>query len=124
MKLYLNFKYGCGSPIWSNVKFITIKVGIRSEVKLFLRLTKHHAMKTYGRMKVYLHTFLTLALHGGESASRLGRFTPGERVPGTHWIGGWVGPRSDIDAMAKRKKSLTAPSGNRAPVVQPVVGIG
>jgi len=32
---------------------------------------------------------LTLALDGSEwSASRLGRFTPGERFPGTHWVGG------------------------------------
>jgi hypothetical protein len=38
---------------------------------------------------------LTSALDGGEwSASRPGRFTPRERNPGTHWIGGWVGPRA------------------------------
>jgi hypothetical protein len=37
--------------------------------------------------------FLTSALDGGElSASRHGRFTPGEIVQGTHWIGGSVGP--------------------------------
>jgi hypothetical protein len=23
---------------------------------------------------------------------------PRERAPGTHWIGGWVGPRADLDA--------------------------
>jgi hypothetical protein len=35
--------------------------------------------------------FLTTALNGGEwSASRLCRFTPGERASGTHWIGGWA----------------------------------
>jgi hypothetical protein len=34
------------------------------------------------------------ALAGGEwSASRPGRYTPGERAPGPHWIGGWVDPR-------------------------------
>jgi hypothetical protein len=33
---------------------------------------------------------LTSALEGGEwLASRPGRFTPRERVPGTHWIGSW-----------------------------------
>jgi hypothetical protein len=38
---------------------------------------------------------LTSALDGGEwSASRPGRFTPRERASGTHWIGGWVGPRA------------------------------
>jgi hypothetical protein len=28
---------------------------------------------------------------------------PGERTPGTHWTGGWVGPRADLDAKARRK---------------------
>jgi hypothetical protein len=42
-------------------------------------------MKPYGGMDVYIHDFLTSALVGGEwSASRLGRFIPGERAPGTH----------------------------------------
>jgi hypothetical protein len=27
----------------------------------------------------------------------------GERTPGTHSIGGWVGPRADLDAVEKRK---------------------
>jgi hypothetical protein len=31
------------------------------------------------------------------------RFAPGERTPGTHWIGGWVGPRAGLDAEARRK---------------------
>jgi hypothetical protein len=47
---------------------------------------------------------LTSALDGGEwSASRPGRFTSRERAPGTHWIGGWVGPRAVRDAVVKRK---------------------
>jgi hypothetical protein len=47
---------------------------------------------------------LTPTLDGGEwSASRPGRFTPRERAPGTHWIGGWVGPRAGLDAVVKRK---------------------
>jgi hypothetical protein len=46
-------------------------------------------MKAYGGVDVYIHIFLTSALIGGEwSASRPGRFTPGERAPFTHWIGG------------------------------------
>jgi hypothetical protein len=44
------------------------------------------------------------ALAGGEwSVSRPCRFTPGERAPGTHWIGGWVGPRASLDDVEKRK---------------------
>jgi hypothetical protein len=26
-----------------------------------------------------------------------------ERDPGTHWIGGWVGPRASVDVVVKRK---------------------
>jgi len=39
------------------------------------------------------------------SASHPSRVTPRERAPGTHWIGGWVGPRTGLDAVgiAKRK---------------------
>jgi hypothetical protein len=40
---------------------------------------------------------------GEWSASHPGRFTPKERDPGTHWIGGWVGPRASLDVMSKRK---------------------
>jgi hypothetical protein len=48
--------------------------------------------------------FLTFALDGGEwSASLPCCFTPGERAPSTHWIGGWVGPRAGLDAVEKRK---------------------
>jgi hypothetical protein len=66
-------------------------------------------MKAYGEVDVWIHIFLTSALAGGEwSASRPGRFTPGERDPGTHWIGGWVDPRAGLDGVEKRK-FLTLP---------------
>jgi hypothetical protein len=43
---------------------------------------------------------LTSALDGGEwSASRPGRLTARETAPGTHLIGGWVGPRADLDML-------------------------
>jgi hypothetical protein len=61
-------------------------------------------MKAYRGVDVYIHVFLTSALVGGElSASRPGRFTAGERSPGTHWRGGWVGPRAGMDDVEKRK---------------------
>jgi hypothetical protein len=42
---------------------------------------------------------LTSALEGGEwSASRTGRSNPGESAPGIHWIGGWVGSRTVLEA--------------------------
>jgi hypothetical protein len=30
------------------------------------------------------------------------RFTTGGRSPGTHWIGGWLGPRAGLDDVEKR----------------------
>jgi hypothetical protein len=33
---------------------------------------------------------------------------PGKEPPGTHWIGGWVGPRAGMDDLEKRK-FLTLP---------------
>jgi hypothetical protein len=45
-----------------------------------------------------LHIFLTSGLAGGEwSASRTDGFTAGERVPDSHWTGGWVDPRAGLD---------------------------
>jgi hypothetical protein len=48
-----------------------------------------------GERRYSFYSFSTSALDGGVwSASRPGRaFTPGERTPGTHCTGGWVGPR-------------------------------
>jgi hypothetical protein len=40
-------------------------------------------------------------------------YAPGDltqwRAPGTHWVGGWVGRRAGLDAVAKWKNSITAP---------------
>jgi hypothetical protein len=35
-------------------------------------------------------------------ASSSGRFIPGERVPGIHWIGIWTGNRTRLDVVAKK----------------------
>jgi hypothetical protein len=65
-------------------------------------------MKTYGRVDVYNHILTSAQAVGEWSASRPGRFTVGERAPGTHWIGGWVGPRTSLDDVVSRK-FLTLP---------------
>jgi hypothetical protein len=63
--------------------------------------------------------FFTSAQVGGEwSASRPGRFTPGERAPGTHWIGGWVNPIAGLDDVEKRK-FLTLPGLELRPLGHP-----
>jgi hypothetical protein len=68
----------------------------------------------------------TLALVGGKwSASRPSRSTSGERAPGTHWIGGWVGRRTSLDDV-EMTKFLTlsglkiCPPPPTVVVVQPV----
>jgi len=37
---------------------------------------------------------------------------PSGRAPGTHWIGGWVGPRVSLDAVVKRKFPAPARTQN------------
>jgi hypothetical protein len=57
---------------------------------------------------------LTSALNGGEqSGSRPGRFAPRERAPGTHWIGGWVGPKTVLKAVSKRKIKTSEESSTK-----------
>jgi hypothetical protein len=48
---------------------------------------------------------------------------PGERAPGTYWLGGWVGPRAVLDTVVKRKiPSPRRESNPRTPIVsQPIV---
>jgi hypothetical protein len=59
-------------------------------------------MKVHGGVHVQIHVWLTSALVGSEwLASRRGRFTPGAKVPGTHWIAGWVDTRASLDDMEK-----------------------
>jgi len=36
----------------------------------------------------------------------------GVRVPGTHWIGGWVGPRAGLNAVVRGENLITVLAGN------------
>jgi hypothetical protein len=61
-------------------------------------------MKAYGGVDVYIHVILASALVRGEwSVSRTGHTTVRETAPGTHRIGGWVGPRAGLDYLEKGK---------------------
>jgi hypothetical protein len=61
---------------------------------------------------------LTSALDGGEWSAH---FTPRERAPTPHWIGGWVGPRAGLDTMSKRKIPSPRQELNPDhPIVQPI----
>jgi hypothetical protein len=76
-----------------------------------------------GVLRVWRHSLthsLTSELDGGEwSGSRPGLFTPRERTPGIHWIGGWVGPRAGLDVIVKRKICSPCRDSN-PPNIQPV----
>jgi len=64
-------------------------------------------------VEVQLKTLLTWTLDRGEwSASRPGRFTPGETDPGTHLIGFWLDSRAGLDAMQKRKNPCLCRESN------------
>jgi hypothetical protein len=78
-----------------------IYIYVKGEGKLVpLRSIEEHL----GDRRYSSYSFLTSTLEGGEwSASRSGRFTPGERAPGTHCTGGWVGPRAGLDAEVRGK---------------------
>jgi hypothetical protein len=54
-------------------------------------------MRTYWGSGGIVPSFLTSALGGGESLAAAAF------LPGTHWIGGWVGPTAGLDAVEKRK---------------------
>jgi hypothetical protein len=70
---------------------------------------------------VYIHVFLTAALVGGEwSASRRGRFAPGERTPDTHWI---RGGRPQSRPGLRGEEKILDPTGTGTPTpssAQPV----
>jgi hypothetical protein len=94
------------------------------KVKVKLSLCFNWASRHEGVLEEwrYSATLSLTALDGGEwSASCPGRFTPRERAPVTHWIGGWVHPRAVLDAVVKRKvPSSRRESNPRIPIVQPV----
>jgi len=50
-----------------------------------------------------MHSLTSVLDEGEWSASHPGHFTSRERTPGTHWIGGWMGPRASLVMAAKRK---------------------
>jgi hypothetical protein len=57
--------------------------------------------------------FFSLAPDGGEwSASLPGGYTPGERAPDTHCVGGSVDPRASLDAVESRTISSPCRESN------------
>jgi hypothetical protein len=43
---------------------------------------------------------------------------PGEKFLGTHWVGGWVGPRVGLDSVKERREKFIGSVGNQTPAAQ------
>jgi hypothetical protein len=69
------------------------------------KLSRYTPWRHMGGEEVYLLVILNLGTRWGwvVSVTPRPRCTPGERTPGIHWIGGWVGPRAGLDAEAWKK---------------------
>jgi hypothetical protein len=89
-------------PICTKLSFLVPWLGRNAKKRKAVPL---HAVGAPGREEIQL-----LLIH--DLGSRLGwvvsvtprpRFTPGERTPGTHCTGGWVGPRAGLDIEARGK---------------------
>jgi hypothetical protein len=103
------------APNESNQEIWKVKV----KLSLCFTWTPRH-VGVLGEWKYSSTHSLTSALDGGKwSVSRPGRFTPKKRAPGTYWVGGWVGPRTVLGAVGKRKiPSPRRESNPRTPIVQ------
>jgi hypothetical protein len=57
-------------------------------------------MKTCGEVGAQTHVFwLQHKLQASGQFHATPALPPAERVPGTHWIGSWLGPRAGLDDM-------------------------
>jgi hypothetical protein len=70
-----------------------------------------------GERRYSSYSFLTSALDrvSGQRYASAAVY-PGKMAPGTHWIGGWVGPRAGLDTEARGK--IFESAGDQTPVVQ------
>jgi hypothetical protein len=83
-----------------------IKENVKVKIKLSLCLNNEAPCnKNVWGVYIYIGpAFLISATDGDEwSASRPGRFTPGQTTPGVHFICGLAGPTAGLDITEKRK---------------------
>ena len=102
-------KTSCCPMPKSCASFLTVRGTVNEEE----RITNFSLSTPWGRTggaEVQLHSFWTSALHGGDWwAYATMALSPGKN-PGTHWKGGWIGPRADRAVLEKRKLSqITKP---------------
>jgi hypothetical protein len=76
-----------------------------NKLTLKLKLSHYTPRRRLGGEEVYLLLILDLGTRWGwvVSVTPRSRFSPGERTPGTHCTGGWVGPRAGLDTETRGK---------------------
>jgi len=74
---------------------------VKAEAKVSRVFSKVPRHEDVWVSEVQLHAFLTSALDGVVSFTPRPLYLQG-RAPGTHWLGGWVGPRAVLDTVVKR----------------------
>jgi hypothetical protein len=75
-------------------------------------------MKTHLEELMYNSIILHIGTRWRSVVSSMLRplYTPREKAPSTHWIGGWVGPGVYLDAMVYRKISYSCRESNPQPL--------
>jgi hypothetical protein len=69
--------------------------------KCFMQLSRYRHAGTNGERSYGSFSFLTSALDGGEWLRHTpAAIYPRGRTPGTHLIGGWLGPRAGLDTRS------------------------
>ena len=77
-------------------------------------------MKAHGNLAARVHIFTAMALGRGRVASpMLSHLYPG-KAPGTHFIGGWVDPRTSLDTKGVKKNLYPSDTQDRTWAIQPV----
>jgi len=74
----------------------------------------YHTMKKYEEVEISLHTFIPWA--SPRSLISI------DKAPHAHWTEGWVGQRSGLDAVGKKKQSVpVSRTEPRSPTCGPVI---
>jgi hypothetical protein len=122
----------CSTVSLESTSYLRCRPKCYTLTKTFLRVVKGkgkvapvlnyalHQEDVLGEWRYSSTHSLTSAIGGGEwSASCPGRFTPRERAPGNHWIGGWAVPRAGLNAVVEIKIPSRCRDSN-SPIIQPV----
>jgi hypothetical protein len=92
------------------VYFISVTTCAVAREELSSPTTHHGGAGKDRRYRSY--SFMTSAVDGVSGRHALAALYPRERIPGTHWTGGWVGPRAGLDTRGYRRNPF-ASAGDR-----------